>query len=55
MGPLILIGYFLAALLVGFMGRHRAFGFWGFFLASLFLTPGLAVFILLVTAAVGRK
>lgn len=27
------------ALLLGWFGRHRKFGFWGYFFASLALTP----------------
>lgn len=27
------------SLLVGYVGRHRKFGFWGYMFVSLFLTP----------------
>ena len=31
--------WLLAALAIGFMGRHYRFGFWGHFLVSVLLTP----------------
>jgi hypothetical protein len=40
----------IAAALVGFAGRDRAFGFWGFFVASLVLTPIPCILLLLLTA-----
>ena len=46
--PIIL--WFILCLFTALLGRNRAFGFWGFFLASLFLTP-FAVLVLLVLTA----
>jgi hypothetical protein len=46
MNPVVGASYLALAILVGFFGRRRVFGFWGFFLLSLFLTPiivGLAL------------
>lgn len=39
--------YFLGSLLVAVIGRHRKWGFWGYFWASLFMSPILgALFVL---------
>lgn len=48
-----LFGYFLLSLFVAFMGASRKFGFWGYFFASLLLTPFLGL--LLVISADRRK
>lgn len=34
------------ALLIGYLGRDYKFGFWGYFAASLFFSPLLAVILL---------
>jgi hypothetical protein len=47
-----IILYFVAALLIGFAGRKRRIGSVGFFLVALFLTPILALLILLLSAPV---
>jgi hypothetical protein len=39
-----------AALVVGLAGRDRAIGFWGWSIASLLLTPVIALVILALTA-----
>lgn len=35
--------WFVAALVIGYFGRKYRFGFWGYFLISLFLTPLIGV------------
>ena len=47
-----LLLWFVLSLLTGYMGRHRAFGFWGFFFASLLFTPFLVLLILILTTPV---
>jgi len=37
--PVLVSVYVLLCLVVGFMGRKRSFGFWGFFFFSLLVTP----------------
>jgi hypothetical protein len=37
-------------LFIGFLGRYRKLGFWGYFFASLLLTPLIGVLLLLVSA-----
>ena len=37
--PLLVSVYVLLCLVVGFAGRQRAFGFWGFFFFSMLVTP----------------
>lgn len=34
-------------LVIGFLGRHRKFGFWGYFFGSLLLTPLIGIVLLL--------
>lgn len=46
---LLSAAWLLAALLVGFAGRDRALGFWGFFLLTLLLSPIPVVLWLLFT------
>jgi hypothetical protein len=42
--------YLLACLLLGWAGRRRRFGFVGFFVLSIVLTPIVVAFILFVSA-----
>jgi hypothetical protein len=44
--------WIIIALAIGFFGRHYRFGFWGYFLISLLLTPVLGL--LTLFAAVPR-
>ncbi len=37
------IFYVLLAIIVAALGRHRKFGFWGYFFCSLLLTPILGL------------
>ena len=39
MPVIIAVMYFLLSILVGFFGKERRFGYWGYFFASLLLTP----------------
>ena len=45
---------FVVSLLVGFLGRKRKFGFWGYFFASLLLSPIIG-FLLVVASAPKEK
>lgn len=48
----------LVSVFVGWLGRNRRFGFWGYFFCSLALTPIVGVIILLAsdpTEAENRK
>ncbi len=54
--PLILaLVWVLASVLVGYAGRDRALGFWGFFLLSFFFSPLPCVLLLLVTAPAASR
>jgi len=46
--------YILTCVLVGYFGRHRKFGFIGFFIAALVCTPVITGLILLITASKAR-
>ena len=37
------------SLIIGLFGRHRKFGFWGYFFASLLLTPLLGLLLLVAS------
>ena len=41
--------WILLSMVVGFLGRDREFGYWGFFLGSLILSPVLVLVVLFVT------
>jgi len=43
----------LCSLVIGFLGRRKKLGFWGFFFASLLLTPVFGL-LLLVVAGPGK-
>jgi hypothetical protein len=42
-----LLIYLLFCMLVGFLGRDRKFGYWGYFFASVLLTPLLGFILVL--------
>ncbi len=44
--PLACIGI---SFLIGYLGRYRKMGFWGYFFASLLLTPFVGIILLLVS------
>jgi len=46
---LIYIAYIILAMIVGVYGRNRSFGFLGFFLLSLLLTPVVVFLFLFIT------
>jgi hypothetical protein len=39
--------WLIGAILIGFFGRNLRFGFWGYFFASILLTPAIALLMLL--------
>jgi hypothetical protein len=43
------IPYFAASLLIAFLGVNRTMGFWGYFFASLLLTPVMGALLLLTS------
>lgn len=51
---MLYVMYFLLSLAVGWLGRNRQFGFWGFFLGALFFTPPLVLLIWALTAPMNR-
>lgn len=48
--PIIL--WFVLSLFTGLLGRNRALGFWGFFIASLLFTPFAVLLLLALTSPV---
>jgi TM2 domain-containing membrane protein YozV len=40
------IGFFLICLIIGYLGRHRKMGFWGYFFGSILLTPIIGIILL---------
>jgi len=44
-----ILAHILLALIAGIYGSDRNLGFWGFFIASLIVTPFLVLFFLLLT------
>ena len=43
------LGYIILGLCVGYFGRTRAIGFWGWFFCSIVFTPLPCIVILLIT------
>ncbi len=41
--------YLVVCALIGYWGRDRKFGFWGYFIAALLLTPMVGAVIVLVS------
>ena len=46
---MIYISIFLLSIIVGLLGKNRKFGFWGYFFASLLLTPILGIILVLAS------
>ena len=44
------LAYLVLCLIVGYLGRNRAIGFWGFFILSILLTPLVGGIVLAVAA-----
>jgi len=47
--PLLILLHLLFSILVGFLGMNRKFGFWGYFFASLALTPFIGILLVLAS------
>ncbi len=43
------LGYVAISFLVGYLGRNRKMGFWGYFFATLLLTPFIGVLLLVIS------
>ena len=46
----LIVAWILASCALGYLGRDRTMGFWGFFLFSLIFTPLLSLVLLALTA-----
>jgi uncharacterized membrane protein len=49
--PLIPFFWLVPCLLIAYFGRNRKFGFWGYFIASVFLTPLIGLLLMLASDA----
>ena len=45
----------LISFIVGYFGRNRKMGFWGYFFATLFLTPFIGIILLIASEKVNGK
>jgi len=43
------IAVVLISVIIGYLGRHRKMGFWGYFFASIILTPLIGILLVLVS------
>ncbi len=50
MNPIIFLIAIFCSLLIGFFGRRKKLGFWGFFFASMLLTPVFGLLLLVIAA-----
>jgi hypothetical protein len=48
MNPTLILLLLFCSLAIGFLGRKKKLGFWGFFFASLLLTPVFGLLLLIV-------
>jgi len=39
----------LISAIIGYLGRHRKMGFWGYFFASIILTPLIGILLVVVS------
>lgn len=47
MPPLLLAaGYLALCLVLGYLGRHRKMGFWGYFFGAILLSPPMGILLL---------
>jgi hypothetical protein len=46
----IIPAWVISAILIGFFGRRYRFGFWGYFFASVLLTPFIGLLMLIAAA-----
>ncbi len=45
-----LLLYILVSVLVGFLGRNKKLGFWGYFFGSMLLTPLIGILLVLASS-----
>jgi uncharacterized membrane protein YiaA len=49
MNPALIAGIIVGSIVIGVLGENRKLGFWGYFFASLLLTPLIGVILLLAS------
>ncbi len=49
MPAVIPLSHILVSFIVGYLGRNKKMGLWGYFFATLLLTPFIGVLLLIVT------
>ncbi len=52
---MIYVMWFLLSVGAGWLGRNRQFGFWGFFLAAMLLSPPLVILVWALTSPIASK
>ena len=45
--PSIILPWIILSVIIGFLGRRLRFGFWGYFFASILLTPIIGLLLLI--------
>ncbi|MFK5986591.1 MAG: hypothetical protein QM479_14370 [Pseudomonadota bacterium] len=45
----LIIADILISAIIGYLGRHRKMGFWGYFFASIILTPLVGILLVVVS------
>lgn len=51
----LILAWLILAIIIGFFGRNRRFQFWGYFFASVLLTPIVGVLLLIAAIPVSPK
>jgi len=52
---LIIVALILISAIIGYSGRHRKMGFWGYFFASIMLTPLIGLLLVMVSDSKKNK
>ncbi len=48
--PAIPVAYVILAFFIGYFGRNKRMGYWGYFFASILLTPLIGILLVVVSA-----
>ena len=53
--PVVVLVYLVSSLIIAFLGRNLRFRFWGYFFASMLLTPIIGTLLLIAAIPVQPK
>jgi len=53
--PFLILLWLIGAVVIAFFGQRRRFGFWGYFFASVLLTPIIGLLLLIAAVPTRRE